>query len=339
MPTLRVMTYNVRYFAHSTRGVASTARPMRGIALAIAKLNPLPDIVCLQEVETRSLRSTAGRARGKTQLDLLMSSLHESLFLLGKEDTYEAYYFPAHTYRFVGKANFYTTGLAILAHRDFQVHQHNAHKPQDITHRRVHAVRRLKQTRICGHVRFTHRSGHSIDVFNTHLSLPSLFAREFWRSRERMGWGQNQLREAEALANFVDDQRESDRFIVLGDFNSRPGSPVYQYLTVERGLGDALAHVTGWSPEELQHWPTAGFMRLRFHVDHVFSGPGIQWLDFEGSHRFGQKDGSFHGLSDHVPLIGRCRVSPEGSRDRPARSAEPAPDAGHPRAPAPPRAR
>jgi endonuclease/exonuclease/phosphatase family metal-dependent hydrolase len=311
MPTLRVMTYNVRYFAHATRGVASTARPLRGITKAIAELDPVPDLVCLQEVETRSLRSmlARGNANGQTQLEQLMASLHETLLKAGKKDTYEAYYFPAHAYRIVGRANFYTTGLAILAHRDFTIDYHNAHQPRDITHRRIHAVQRLKQTRICGHVRFQHRTGHAIDVFNTHLSLPALFTKEFWRRGERMGWGPNQLREAESLAEFVHAERKSNRFLVVGDFNMRPGSPVYEYLTKQRGFHDPFAALHGWNVDELQGWPTAGFMRMRFHLDYVFTGPGLKWMDFDGSHPFGHKKGLFHGLSDHVPLIGRCRVA------------------------------
>jgi endonuclease/exonuclease/phosphatase family metal-dependent hydrolase len=311
MPKLRVMTYNVRYFAQATRGVASTLRPLQGIARAIARLDPVPDLICLQEVETRSIRSTVARrrgARGLTQLEQLMEALREALLAQGKEDAFEAYYFSAHTYRFFGRSPLYTTGLAILAHRDFEVGHHNAAKPHDITHRRIHAVRRLKQTRICGHLRFRHRSGHSIDVFNTHLSLPSVFAREFWKQRDHLGWGENQLQEAHSLALCVEQQRESDRFVVLGDFNSRPGSPVYDYLTRERGLVDAFARVKGLAPEDLGRWPTAGFLRLRFRVDHVFSGPGLEWLDFEGSHPFGLRGGLFHGLSDHVPIIGTCRV-------------------------------
>jgi endonuclease/exonuclease/phosphatase family metal-dependent hydrolase len=311
MPKLRLMTYNVRYFAQATRGVASTLRPLRGIARSIADLDPVPDLVCLQEVETRSIRSTVARrkqARGLTQLEQLMEALHEALVAQGKDDAFEAYYFSAHTYRFVGRSPLYTTGLAIIAHRDFMVDQHNAAKPDDITHRRIHAVRRLKQTRICGHLRFQHRSGHTIDVFNTHLSLPSVFTREFWKRRDRMGWGLNQLQEAQSLAQCIEQQRQSDRFVVLGDFNSRPGSPVYDYLTREQGLVDAFALAKGFAAEDLNRWPTAGFMRFRFHVDHIFSGPGLEWVDFEGSHPFGLRGGRFHGLSDHVPLIGTCRV-------------------------------
>jgi hypothetical protein len=62
------------------------------------------------------------------------------------------------------------------------------------------------------------------------------------------------------------------------------------------------------TPEQLRHWPTAGFMRLRMHLDHVLSGRGIDWLDFDESHPFGDTTSLFHGLSDHVPLVARCRV-------------------------------
>lgn len=306
------MTYNVRYFAHATRGVASTARSMTGIARAIAALDPVPDLICLQEVETRSLRSTvAHRNNGDTQLERLMLALDEAMESAGKADGFEAYYFPAHAYRLLGAANFYTTGLAILAHRSYVVDSHNAQTPRDITHRtaRVQVVRRLKQTRICGHLRFSREGGRSIDVFNTHLSLPSVFSKTFWRGGERMGHGANQVREAEALAEFVESQRQSDRFVVVGDFNTRPGSPVYEYLTRQVGLRDVLALANDWTVADSQRWPTAGFMRMRFHLDYIFAGRGLTWLDFEDSHRFGNKEGRFHGLSDHVPIIGRCRVT------------------------------
>lgn len=315
--SLRIMTYNVRYFAHATRGVASTARSMRAIARAIATLDPIPDFVCLQEVETRSLRSTFAHRTPKreTQLEQMMRALSDALQTESKPpESYEAYYFPAHTYRLALGANFYTTGLAILAHRRFHINDHNAREPRDITHRRARtrAVRRLKQTRICGHVRFDGPAGGSIDIFNTHLSLPSLFSRAFWRGGERMGHGPNQIREAEALAEFVEQHRKSDRFIVVGDFNTRPGSPVYEYLTRQVGLSDVHALANDWTPADSQRWPTAGFMRLRFHLDYIFAGRGLSWTDFDDSHPFGQRGGRFHGLSDHVPIIGRFRVRARG---------------------------
>src|SRR4029078_13588293 len=112
MHPVRVVTYNVRYFGHGTRGIASTAKAMERIADALSVLDPLADVICLQEVETTSLRSNLAHPTpdGETQLERLMSMLHRALHASGKRDTYEAYYFPAHTYR-VSVAPIYTTGL------------------------------------------------------------------------------------------------------------------------------------------------------------------------------------------------------------------------------------
>jgi len=304
MGPVRVITYNVRYFGHGTRGLASTAKAMERIADALANLTPRADVICLQEVETASFRSTvAHRAMGaETQLERFMGMLHTSLVRAGRRDGYEAYYFPAHAYRF-SVMPIYTTGLAVICHRDFQVSHHNAGQPHDITYRRIHPVKKLKQTRICAHLRVVHKSGVDLDVFNTHLSLPTTFSREFWFEPRRMGWGPNQVEEAKNLAKFVAQERRSERWIVVGDFNALPGSPVYRTL-VESGFADSFGAHNGMDEEELVAWPTAGFMNLRMHLDHVFSGPGLSWLDFEGTHRFGQRGGLFRGLSDHVPIVG-----------------------------------
>jgi endonuclease/exonuclease/phosphatase family metal-dependent hydrolase len=283
---------------------------MRGIARAIAALDPLPHIVCLQEVETASLRANLAHPRatpGETQLARLMDELHAQIVAAGKADTYQAYYFPAHAYTLSKATNLYTTGLAILAHRDFTIHHHNADRPMDITHRRIRLVRGLKQTRISAHVRFDHVCGRSVDIFNTHLSLPASLAREFWLSRDRMGYGKNQLEEAKKLANFIDQERASDRFIVVGDFNALPGSPVHRFLTDERGLRDAFRVTHRTDDSEDRKFATAGFLNLRMRLDHVFTGGGIDWLDFDDTAPFGKKS-PFHGLSDHVPLIARCRL-------------------------------
>src|SRR3954463_3825877 len=80
--TLRVLTYNVRYFGHATRGIASTGPAFRRIARSLAALDPLPDLVCLQEVETQSLRSTTANRLwhpAETQLDRVMTELHAAL--------------------------------------------------------------------------------------------------------------------------------------------------------------------------------------------------------------------------------------------------------------------
>jgi endonuclease/exonuclease/phosphatase family metal-dependent hydrolase len=154
-----------------------------------------------------------------------------------------------------------------------------------------------------------HRGRAAIDVFNTHLSLPSTFTRAFWTEPRRMGWGPNQLEEARNLARFVERERTSDCFVVVGDFNALPGSPVYRFLVEERGWIDAFAHRYRMSIDELARWPTAGFFQMRMHLDHVFAGPGLRWLDFDGTHPFGDPNGLFHGLSDHMPMVARCRVA------------------------------
>jgi len=123
-----------------------------------------------------------------------------------------------------------------------------------------------------------------------------------------MGWGPNQVEEAQNLARFVKKEKKSERFVVMGDFNALPGSPVYKYLVGEAGYRDAFAEVQKMDEGALLDWPTAGFMALRMHLDHVFSGSSLKWLDFTGSHRFGDRTSPFHGLSDHMPLIGHCHL-------------------------------
>src|SRR5205085_1343261 len=49
---LRILSYNVRYFGHALRGLASTRGSKRAIADALSSLEPAADIICLQEVET-----------------------------------------------------------------------------------------------------------------------------------------------------------------------------------------------------------------------------------------------------------------------------------------------
>ncbi|WP_437981836.1 endonuclease/exonuclease/phosphatase family protein [Sorangium sp. So ce117] len=306
--SLRIVTYNVRYFGHGTRGIASTSAAITRIATTLARMSPLPDLVCLQEVETQSLRSSTMNPRWhpeETQLDRLMTELHAALAQAERRERYVAYYFPAHTYKLTSRTNIYTTGLAVLARDTFHIGHHNAERPHDITHRR--GVKSLKQTRICAHVSFEHESGQSFDVFNTHLSLPSVFSREFWTGEARMGFGPNQIEEARVLADFVRRERRSDNFVVVGDFNSLPGSPVDRFLREEIGFVDAFAKVRCLSETEARAFPTAGFMNLRMHLDHVYSSELLQWLDFTGTHPFGHK-GAFAGLSDHVPLIARCRL-------------------------------
>ncbi len=299
---LRVMSYNVRYFGHPVRGAFSTRRGVRNIAERVAGLFHLPDVLCLQEVETSSLRAARTRSEETpTQLDALLSELDGALAKRGIADRFEAYYFPAHEYRLTSRTNVYTTGLAVLAKRGLCVVGDNRKEPRDITHRS--RLVRLKQTRICAHVAFEDAHGTRVDVFNTHLSLPSFWDKRFWTEALRMGFGDNQLGEAEELMRFVRDEKQSEHFVIAGDFNSLPGSPVDQYMR-SQGLIDAYQSVHGAGPEAARAFPTAGFMNLRMHIDHLYASPSLRWLDLEGTHAFG-KGGHFSGLSDHVPLIGR----------------------------------
>jgi endonuclease/exonuclease/phosphatase family metal-dependent hydrolase len=305
---IRLVSYNVRYFSHALRGIASTKRGKLGIARALAALDPRPDIVCLQEVETISLRSRLAYRRehkAETQLESFMRAAQNAFEERGEPLPYEAYYFRAHT---VGspKMPIYTTGLAILVDRRHRVDLHNQAAPQKITHAHVQLWRDRKQTRICAHMRLMCAGGRPIHVFNTHLSLPTPFARKFWTEKLKMGHGANQLLEAQSLCKFVRDRAGDEPFVITGDFNSAPGSPVYQYLSSEftgaqerLGLIDRAVH---------NAFPTAGMARLRMHLDHVFASEQVEFLDMAGTHRFGDKGGAFHGLSDHVPLIVRLEL-------------------------------
>ena len=135
------------------------------------------------------------------------------------------------------------------------------------------------------------------------------WSRSFWTQPRRLGWGPNQIEEARNLVRFVEKERTSDRFVGVGDFNALPGAPVYRCLVDDHGWSDAFGQSCRLTLDELVDWPTAGFMRLRMHLDHVFTGRGIRWLDFDDTHAFGDRSAPFHGLSDHMPMVARCRVA------------------------------
>lgn len=304
---LRIVSYNVRYFGHALRGLATTQGSMDAIARQLSRLDPLADVVCLQEVETRSLRSTlAVRKSGYTQLEAFMESLAGD-FARGEKDLpYEAFYFPAHSYR-LRQTALYTTGLAVLVNTGrLTVLAHNVSSPHAITHHHVARLKEAKQSRICAHVRLETPWGTALHVFNTHLSLPTPFARTFWSAREKMGFGQNQVQEARKLAAHVQALAAGDPFVVCGDFNSSPASPVYRYLTSEAGWGGAQEMLKQIDARSRKSFATAGFMQLRMHLDHLFGGNGIRWVDLDGTAPFG--GGPFRGLSDHVPLIARFQL-------------------------------
>ena len=179
---------------------------------------------------------------------------------------------------------------------------HNVEAPHHITHHHIARVKDRKQTRICAHLKVKDLAGHPLHIFNTHLSLPTPFERGFWRRKDKMGFGSNQVEEAKTLCAFVRKHAGEDPFIVCGDFNSPPESPVYRHLVEQDGMRAAQA-VLGQATT-LRGFPTAGFMHLRMHLDHLFSGGKVKWLDLQDTRPFGDPQGPFHGLSDHVPLLG-----------------------------------
>ncbi|MGO8968968.1 MAG: endonuclease/exonuclease/phosphatase family protein [Myxococcaceae bacterium] len=312
---LRIVSYNVRYFGHALSGLATTRRSMDGIARKLAHLEPLADVVCLQEVETRSLRSTvAFRKAASTQLEAFMEVLAMDFGRPKRAFPYEAFYFPAHSYR-VRQTAIYTTGLAVLVNRErLTVKAHNGRAPHPITHHHVARLREAKQSRICAHVRLATASGAALHIFNTHLSLPTPFARSFWAAREKMGFGSNQVQEARKLVAHVRAVAGSEPFVVCGDFNSSPASPVYHYLTGEAGWGGAQEQLKQIDVTARRGFPTAGFFRLRMHLDHLFAGNGVCWVDLDGTAPFGSSP--FQGLSDHIPLIARFQVAAHGADHR-----------------------
>ncbi len=307
---MRIVSYNVRYFGHALKGLASTAGAKTRISRAIASLTEPPDIVCLQEVETRSFRSGVAHRGGsavETQLEAFMRHLRESLRAEGVQAVYQPWYFPAHTYG-LGKVKLYTTGLAMLVNTErLSVISGNHEKPQGVTFFGENTLRRAKQTRIVAHLHLENTTGKKFHVFNTHLSLPSPFTKDFWKQQIKMGHGKNQLAEAKVLGDFVKAKSEGEPFVLGGDFNSAPDSPVYRYLVDEAKLTGAQELLKQIDPKSPKGFSTAGFLKLRMHLDHLF-GSGVTFRDLEETYSFGSKAGRFHGLSDHVPLISRFEL-------------------------------
>ena len=163
-------------------------------------------MICLQEVETRSLRSSLSHTPShidETQLDAVMKSLDHALHRHGQNHRYRAHYFPAHAYQ-LAKARIYTTGLAVLTREDVQVDLHNADGPHDITHRRRGPISMVKQSRVCAHVTVA-RAGDTVDIFNTHLSLPAFISRDVFRIAHAHGLRQEPAKEIEVAGRrFVD---------------------------------------------------------------------------------------------------------------------------------------
>jgi endonuclease/exonuclease/phosphatase family metal-dependent hydrolase len=291
------MTWNVRYFGHPTRGLRATEPAIRRLAWVVAGQAELPDVIALQEVESESLRG----GHGGGQLDRFAARLGDALEAHRRPARYLAHYFPAHRYG-LGRAALYTTGLAVLVREGLAV---EAMSPREITHVRIPGFGRLKQRRLAVHLRIRPSGWSSaLDLFNTHLSLPAFLEVGPHRVAARMGHGTNQLAEAAALLSFV-GEHAGPHAVVVGDFNSLPGSPVYDHLLAS-GFVDAHAEVSGRTPTSLRDVGTASFMHLRMHLDHVFSSPAVRWRGLDAADL---DHGPFAGLSDHAPKLGRFSLA------------------------------
>ena len=306
MHEITMMTYNVKYFGQGTKGVTTTEKTLDKIARAIAELDPIPEIITLQEVESHSLRADIGRKREKAQLDRLLERLDAQMVRLGQSRRYQGQYFPSHRYRITPKHTLYSTGLAVLYSDRFVLDGEPV--AEDITHRRIKATAKLKQTRICAHVPLRHRdSGATLDLFTTHLSLPQFLT---WRSiafTRRMGYGQNQLLELYDALDFVARNQRNTHTLLTGDFNSLPDSLVYQHVVEDTHLVDPLRQAMAFTTESYRSYPSAGFMKMRMHLDYVFSSPSLKWESFDETRAYGSPS-PFHGLSDHSPIIGRFSI-------------------------------
>jgi endonuclease/exonuclease/phosphatase family metal-dependent hydrolase len=237
---VKLVSYNVRYFSHALRGLASTRRSREAIAAALRTL--APQIICLQEASTPERFAAFARALGRP---------------------YRPRYFPVHVSRL------YTTGLAILVDEEQLTVAGEGLLP--LTGDGARGERRA-----CAHLSLRDRDGAPLHVFNAHLSLPSRL--------KRFGHGENQLAQAKAIHALVHERAGGQPFVLCGDFNARPASPVHQTFAAL----SAPAHSA----------PTARLGPLRLRLDYLFGGNGVQWLDVDGVERF-------RGLSDHLPLIAR----------------------------------
>ena len=210
---LELLSYNVRYFGHGTRGLASTRAAMRRIADAIASLAPMPTIVCMQEVETRSIRSTVADRGTALASNASLSCSRPPSPTRAREDAYDTRTTSSPRLSSVGArpASLYTPG----SRHPWRTRTFAVRPPQrerclhDITHRRLHPIRRgFKQTRICARAGHRDRRAHGvepIDVFSTHLGLPSaLTCARSGPSRSGSGQSPNQLEEARNLVRFVE---------------------------------------------------------------------------------------------------------------------------------------
>lgn len=304
-----LLTWNVRYFSQGAAGLTSTSGTVARVARTLAQLEPQPDVMALQEIDNHSLRSHLGRIgrrppNGFRQVEHFVSLLNEESARLGGRE-YAVLFFRAHGHDKL--LPLLSTGLAVLYRRDWVVESHNAEGPWHVTYHRIPQLKKLKQTRICAHARFALPSGGAFDLFNTHLSLPAFLQRHRGATGKRFGEAQNQVEEVSSVLQSVFQNADPQHTILVGDFNARPGSKVYRYIQENSPLRDAFAEAHSLTEEEVNTVPSAGFLGMKFRLDHIFSGPGIRFepfllgLPWDARH-------PMRGLSDHAPLMARFEL-------------------------------
>ena len=304
---LGLVSWNVRYFSHRTRGITSTQFNLHQIAQELAGMETQPHLIALQEIDDFSVRSAVGRIRSRQRLGQSHSQLDRFVEQLNLQSsrkggrTYRSVFFPAHghnkTYPLI------STGLAVLYSSDLQLWDHNGNQPFHITHYRHPSMYGVKQTRICGWCRFRTSDQQEFDVYNTHLSLPAFLGRAKKPTGGRFGEANNQLFEVNKVIECIKERGGIERSLLVGDFNARPGSRVYNQIIGNMAYRDAHADYLGLGAHQMSQMPSAGFMAMRFRLDHVFSGAGIRFTDFSNTHPYGA-DHPWGALSDHSPIIG-----------------------------------
>jgi len=103
---------------------------------------------------------------------------------------------------------------------------------------------------------------------------------------------------------------DPSRSLLVGDFNAVPGSSVYNHLT--QTLIDAHANHLGRSAATLRNFPTGGFWRFRYRLDHIFCSDSLVATDFDGTYPLDKKH-PWRRLSDHTPLIARFQLAAVGT--------------------------
>ena len=154
---LRILSYNVRYFGHATRGLATRRRPWSGSPRPWRRSIRSPrSSACRRSRRDRCGRPWPRRASQGRRADAaraVRAELSAALTAAGKPDAYEALLLPGARLPPSTRTHVYTTGLAVLAHDAFVVDRHNAEQPARHHPSRA-PVKGFKQTRICAHVRF-----------------------------------------------------------------------------------------------------------------------------------------------------------------------------------------